>query len=146
MSSHQTNPKTPVVPYPATIGERIRFARDAHGWSQLALATALGINQPTLSRYELDTTLPEHMPYTFVIACARELSVNPEWLMKGMAMSAEDIPYPLPFIVDMLQCGRRPQKLDYTKSFIYSIMDSVIVPSNRAVDAIMSALAETSHQ
>lgn len=62
------------------IGQRIRRARDAIGLSQAELAKAVGIEQQTLSRLETDTTRgTKH-----VLAFARELHQDPEWLQRGI--------------------------------------------------------------
>jgi transcriptional regulator with XRE-family HTH domain len=44
---------------PAPVGERIRAAREAKGWSQAELAAGLGVTVTTISRWERGTSAPQ---------------------------------------------------------------------------------------
>lgn len=63
---------------PPSIGARVREAREDAGLSQVALAEALGRDQPYISRLEAG----EHQPQSHTIrALARALDVSADWLL-----------------------------------------------------------------
>lgn len=72
----------------STIGERIRIAREAKGWSQLKLGEAVGVSRAAVSQWESGESKglkPENL-----VAAARELGVDIEWLVTGTPDMRED--------------------------------------------------------
>lgn len=63
-----------------TVGERLRQAREALGWTQLELATRCGVDRSYIANIETGrSTRPEHMA-----EIARVLKVSPGWLAYGI--------------------------------------------------------------
>lgn len=62
-----------------TVGERLRQAREALGWTQLELAKRCGVDRTYIANIETGrSTRPEHMA-----EIARVLKVSPGWLAYG---------------------------------------------------------------
>jgi transcriptional regulator with XRE-family HTH domain len=65
---------------PAPVGERIRAAREAKGWSQAELAAGLGVTVTTISRWERGTAVPQRSvlrTLSRALDCSPELSSDP---------------------------------------------------------------------
>jgi transcriptional regulator with XRE-family HTH domain len=58
----------------ATLGERIRAAREAKGWSQVALAARLGLTITTISRWEHGWSTPRRRALRALSRALRALS------------------------------------------------------------------------
>lgn len=66
--------------YFATLGHRIRVAREAAGWTQTELATAVGIKQGMVSAYEHNT---HGIPHRTVLLIADALDISLDELLYG---------------------------------------------------------------
>lgn len=66
---------------PATIGERIRHARDAAGRTRLDLASAVGVYPTTLQRWESGDA---RVPADAAARIAQALGVDVAWLLLGV--------------------------------------------------------------
>lgn len=71
-----------------TVGSRIRQARKLRKLSQVALAKAAGITQPSLS--ELETGETKEITGATLIGIAEALRVRPQWLMLGKGAMEQD--------------------------------------------------------
>jgi transcriptional regulator with XRE-family HTH domain len=76
-----------------SVGERIKEARAKLGWSQVELAEAAGILQPTLQKVEAGKREPA---IGLVMAVANALSLSLDELMSGATPPARDRPTALP--------------------------------------------------
>lgn len=72
-----------------TLGRRLAAARRAHGWTQAALATALGIESSSLSRYERGG---REAPVRLVLATARLLGADIAHLLGTAEPAAPEAP------------------------------------------------------
>ena len=73
-----------------TLGQRIREAREARGWSQLRLGESVGVSRAAVSQWESGESKglrPENL-----VAAARALAVNVEWLVTGVGAMRPDEP------------------------------------------------------
>lgn len=71
-----------------TLGQRIREAREARGWSQLRLGESVGVSRAAVSQWESGESKglrPENL-----VAAARALAVNVEWLVTGVGAMRPD--------------------------------------------------------
>ncbi len=65
----------------STIGDRIRIARKQAGLNQPSLASRIGVTKSAVSQWEGDQT--KNIEGKNLLALARELSVDPDWLLTG---------------------------------------------------------------
>lgn len=72
----------------ATLGERIKVARQAAGLSQEALGAVLGKTQSAVSQWELGTSVPE---FDAAVPLARALGVSLDWLLGAFNVPLLDI-------------------------------------------------------
>ncbi len=72
-----------------TLGRRLAAARRARGWTQAALAHALGIESSSLSRYERGGREP---PVRLVVATARLLGTDVTHLLGMVEPTAPESP------------------------------------------------------
>jgi transcriptional regulator with XRE-family HTH domain len=70
-----------------TIAERIRVTRQQQKLSQTELAERAGINKKSLSRYELDNSIP---PADALKAIADVLGVSADYLLSGDQVQIKD--------------------------------------------------------
>lgn len=70
-----------------TIAERIRLVRQQKGMSQLELADKSGVNNKTLSRYELGTSIP---PADSLKDIANALEVSADALLEDDIVQIKD--------------------------------------------------------
>lgn len=70
-----------IEPVYAAVGERIRFARESRGMTQLELAKRIGIVQATLSAWEAGRA---RIMLHHIVQIAEILESSPEFLMKGV--------------------------------------------------------------
>ena len=82
------SPKKPVGP-PATLGQRIRAVRLSWGWTQVALAKALGSVQHSLSEWEKDISRPSGATLT---AMARLFQLSVAALETGKGFKLPEPP------------------------------------------------------
>ena len=75
---------------PATIGGRVRMARNARKLTQEDVAGAVGIDQSTLSNLERDRGKGEYEAAT-ILGIARTLGVSPYYLFYGDAAPIDDV-------------------------------------------------------
>jgi len=61
-----------------TLGERLRRLRKARGFTQVELAQAIGVSQPTVAYYETEDGLPGA---THVLKLAEVLGASPEEIL-----------------------------------------------------------------
>jgi transcriptional regulator with XRE-family HTH domain len=96
----------------ATLGEWIRTAREAKGWSQAALAARLGLTITTISRWERGWSAPRRRALR---ALSRALDRAPDWFSVAppprgrrghVAAAAERISRALAEITEALQHAR----------------------------------------
>jgi len=78
-----------------TFGQRIRAVRSAWGWSQLKLASILGLDQATISFWEQDKILPGG---TSTVAISALLRTSIESLETGAGFVIPDPPSDLPLL------------------------------------------------
>jgi transcriptional regulator with XRE-family HTH domain len=71
-----------------TIAERIRITRQQQKLSQTELAERAGINKKSLSRYELDNSIP---PADALKAIADVLGVSADFLLSGDQAQIKDL-------------------------------------------------------
>jgi transcriptional regulator with XRE-family HTH domain len=64
-----------------TLGQRVRFARHARGWSLGQLAARCGLHPQVLGRIERGLTRAPRM--TTISTLARALNIEPSWLLSG---------------------------------------------------------------
>lgn len=69
-----------------SFGERLKFARQAAGLSQRALAAKAGLSQPTIS----DAESGQHAGSSSTARLADALNVNPLWLEEGRGPMRSD--------------------------------------------------------
>jgi SOS-response transcriptional repressor LexA len=62
------------------LGDRIKFARNKAGFTQVELAKKIGITYPTLNKYERNHRVPNSQILSRI---AKELHCNPGWLLTG---------------------------------------------------------------
>jgi transcriptional regulator with XRE-family HTH domain len=85
---------SPIADAPlATFGQRIRAVRGAWGWSQLKLASTLGLDQATISFWEQDKIIPGG---TSTVAIAALFRTSIESLETGAGFVIPDPPSDLP--------------------------------------------------
>lgn len=60
--------------------------RKAKDWSQVELAARTGIKQPSISDIERGETTPENISAVVLLALAKRLGVNPQFLLTGEEM------------------------------------------------------------
>lgn len=63
-----------------SIGERIREARKAKGYTQQKLADIVGVGKTTINNYESDTREPDALK---IIALAKALGVTGDWIIES---------------------------------------------------------------
>lgn len=63
-----------------TIGDRIREAREAKGWTKAELARQLKVEPPTISQLESGET---KSPSSENLLRLRDLGINPDFIMRG---------------------------------------------------------------
>jgi transcriptional regulator with XRE-family HTH domain len=80
---------------PATLGQRVRAVRTAWGWSQLKLASTLGLDQATVSFWEQDKITPGG---TSTVALSALLRMSIETLETGKGFVIPDPPSDLPLL------------------------------------------------
>lgn len=71
----------------ATLGDRLRFAREKKGFSQTEVYRRTNINNKTLSRYELGGSDPDS---DTIILLANLYDVHVEWLLTGEYPTTND--------------------------------------------------------
>jgi transcriptional regulator with XRE-family HTH domain len=74
-----------------TVGDRIRAARHARGWSLRDLAARLGVSHQTVGHAEKGRHTPSH---EWVIRCASALGVSPAQLAPELARALLATPTP----------------------------------------------------
>jgi transcriptional regulator with XRE-family HTH domain len=65
-----------------TIGDRIRYLRELHGYKQAELAMKAGITQAAISNLETDSSRKPSAPTLLRLALA--LECEPAWLLDGI--------------------------------------------------------------
>jgi transcriptional regulator with XRE-family HTH domain len=80
---------------PETFGQRIRAVRSAWGWSQLRVASALGLDQATVSFWEQDKIVPGG---TSTVALSALFRMSIESLETGRGFVIPDPPSDVPLL------------------------------------------------
>ena len=63
-----------------TIGDRLKFARKSHGFTQISLADAIGVSRGVIFNLEKNKTEPQAIVLN---AICQTLHINREWLVTG---------------------------------------------------------------
>lgn len=83
-----------------TMGERIRQARRAFGWSQLKLASELKVKRPSVTQWETNVTEPS---VENLVKLSTTLGVSVSWIVSGEGEG------PVPYLAVPTPDGFRPE-------------------------------------
>jgi transcriptional regulator with XRE-family HTH domain len=105
------------------IGIRLRHARKLRGMTQVKLAQSIGVKQASVSQVE--TGESRSLRGNTLVAIAKALRVNPEWLMHGKGtMERKDVPLSDEAVV-LAQAWQRlaPELRDKIADMIFAMTD-----------------------
>ena len=70
----------------SSFGNRLKACRDLYGLSQDSLAKKLGVSRTTVTNWETDVAIPDHVK---LIALSEIFKVTLDWLLKGIESTFE---------------------------------------------------------
>jgi len=80
------------------IGERLKKARKHINLTQIEVYEKIGINNKTLSGYEVGTSEPD---YQSLAKLCSLYNVTIDWVITGVAISAESVKIPEPKVIEL---------------------------------------------
>jgi len=106
-----------------TIGSRIKARRKKLGLTQVDLAVAIGIKQPSLS--DIENNVTQDMAATTLAGLCRELRVTPEYVVFGIGPDEDENlaiqEAELLYILRMMPPESRDQLVNTARSFVVAL-------------------------
>jgi transcriptional regulator with XRE-family HTH domain len=149
-----TSPRSKFA-YMGTMGERIRAAREAKGWTQEQLAKIVGCTRPSITTWESDGV--DAISHAYLTKLAGALGKSTEWILRGTEPKPKQAGVSQPLRLDIQTLARaielvevqvrlsrrgdvRPVKKARISAAIYAVLSGNEPGAERAVKQLLASI------